>query len=173
MRKRYYRAKKRNGRIGSWLLTNILLLKNFTKRNHFFNAKEKSPYTYMRALLREYPRLTDKPAIICGRTVTYGTMLKEIDSVAKFLYEKLQCGAGENVAICAAGSTEGIEAFFALNAIGSVAARIFNGASEEKIRANLLDFAARTVFTDAANLTQLAEAISGTTVEHVILMDIF
>lgn len=172
MRKRYYRAKKRNGRIGSWLLTNILLLKNFTKRNHFFDAKEKSPYTYMRALLREYPRLTDKPAIICGRTVTYGTMLKEIDSVAKFLYEKLQCGAGENVAICAAGSTEGIEAFFALNAIGSVAARIFNGASEEKIRTNLLDFAARTVFTDAANLTQLAEAISGTTVEHVILMDI-
>lgn len=170
IRNAHYRAKKQNGRIVSWLLTNILLLKNLLKRSDF-STREKSPYTYMRALLRKYPRLIDRPAIICGRTVTYGTMLEEINSAAKFLAEKLQCSAGENVALCAAGSAEGIIAFFALNAIGSVAARIFNGASEQKIRANLLDFSARIVFTDTANLAQLANALSGTNVEHVILMD--
>lgn len=69
------------------------------------------------------------------------------------------CKRAENISLCAASSIEGLVAFFALNRIGLVNARVFNGSQADKMRYNINNFASRIVMMDKNNLAVLYEII--------------
>lgn len=170
-----------NGTIISNLVTNILLVKNlpvhykFCKLNRYrkmLNKKRiETAYQSLIELINNNPDLREKVAIISDRQITYGQMLDEIEKVSKYLHFVVDAFKGENVSICANGNIEGIIAFFALNKLGLVNARIFNGSRDYKFRENLINFGSRTVFTDNKNLDVLSNIAKDTKVKNVILME--
>lgn len=171
----------KNGVMISNLITNMLLIKNlkthykFCKLNssgQMLNKKNiKTPYESLINMTVENPIIINKSAMIEDRTITYGEMIDEIDDLSKYLHFIIKAEKGENVSLCANGSIEGIITFFALNKLGLVNARIFNGAKEHKLQENLLNFNSKRIFIDQNNLDVLSEIVESTKIEDVIVMD--
>ena len=130
-----------------------------------------SPYQYLENLIKSHPEIRERTAIQCERQITYRQMQLDIEKIAGFLYWKCGTRKGENIAICGRGSIEGIESFFAMNKIGAINARIFNGAKCEKIRENILLFQAHTILTDSSNLDEIGQAIYDSPVKTLVVMD--
>lgn len=166
-----------NSKLGSKLLTTILLRKNL--RNHYKiveeNAKgllnnNNNPYQNLKALLHDNTQLMDNIAVIQDRSITYRELWEEIGALANYIHFELLGRKGENVSVCAAGSIEGLVALFALNKIGLVNARVFNGSQADKMKYNINNFSSRIVMTDENNLSVLSEIIEETQVKEVIVM---
>lgn len=165
-----------NSRLFSKILTNILLIKNLPLHYRMCGRKEQtflpgSPYQYLENLIKSHPEIRERTAIQCERQITYRQMQLDIEKIAGFLYWKCGTRKGENIAICGRGSIEGIESFFAMNKIGAINARIFNGAKCEKIRENILLFQAHTILTDSSNLDEIGQAIYDSPVKTLVVMD--
>lgn len=167
-----------NTPFGCKLLTSMLLHKNLPNHRKVKAATEKgtllngchSPYEYLKRLLTEHPEAMDTVAIMQDRNLTYRELRDESEALANYLHFELFARKGENVSLCAASSIEGLVAFFALNRIGLVNARVFNGSQADKMRYNINNFASRIVMTDKNNLMVLSEIINDTKVEAVIVM---
>lgn len=165
-----------NSRLFSKILTNILLIKNLPLHYRMCGRRKQtfspdSPYQYLENLIKSHPEIRERTAIRRERQITYRQLQLDIEKIAGFLYWKCGTRKGENIAICGRGSIEGIESFFAMNKIGAINARIFNGAKREKIRENLLLFQPRTILTDSSNLSEIGQAICDSPVETLIVMD--
>lgn len=167
-----------NTPIGCKLLTSILLNKNLPNHRKVKAATEKgillngchSPYQYLKRLLAEHPEAMETVAIMQDRNITYRELWDEAEALANYLHFELSARKGENVSLCAASSIEGLVAFFALNRLGLVNARVFNGSQADKMKYNINNFASRVVMTDKNNLAVLSEIIEDTKVEAVIVM---
>ena len=167
-----------NTPLGCRLLTSLLLHKNLSNHRRIREAAEKgillngchSPYQYLQSLHQAHPKLMDTVAIMQDRNITYRELWDESEALANYLHFELVGRKGENISICAASSIEGIVAFFALNRIGLVNARVFNGSQTDKMKYNLNNFASRIVLTDRNNLAVLSQVIEETKVEAVIVM---
>ena len=167
----------KNGKFTSEILTLILRIKN--KKDHYSIVrknmdgiainKNSSAYHTLKNLLQENPQVLDELAIISDRAITYKEMFDEIEKLANFMHFELKCQKGENISICAAGSVEGIVSFFSMNKLGLVNARIFNGISEEKMKANIINFNSKTIMIDEKNLKRLIPIANQTTIENVVL----
>lgn len=170
-----------NNKKVSDLITNFILIKNlpthykFVRKSHkgkLLNKKTPvSPFLYLMDLVKKHPELEDRIAIKENREITYGELISEAIIVSQYLHNIIKANKGENIAICASSSIEGIEAFFAMNSLGLVNARIFNGSKKDKLNANLKNFASKTIFTDAHNIDELANSLKDTNLQNVILMD--
>lgn len=165
-----------NSRLFSKILTNILLIKNLPLHYRVCGRRKQtfspvSPYQYLENLIKSHPEIRERTAIRRERQITYRQLQFDIEKIAGFLYWKCGTRKGENIAICGRGSIEGIESFFAMNKIGAINARIFNGAKCEKIRENLLLFQSRTILTDSSNLSEIGQAICDSPVETLVVMD--
>ena len=128
-----------------------------------------SPYKYLEYMLKKHPELFAKTALIQDRTLTYAQMKEEADGLSNFLHYELCLKKGENVSVCSASTIEGIIGFLALNNIGLVNARIFNGSKEDKMKDNLLSFDSDTIILDQANLDVLATVVKETKIKNVIV----
>lgn len=167
-----------NSPIGCKLLTSVLLHKNLPNHRKVKAATEKgillngchSPYQYLKRLLAEHPKVLDTVAIMQDRNITYRELWDESEAFADYLHFELSARKGENVSLCAASSIEGLVAFFALNRLGLVNARVFNGSQADKMKYNINNFASRIVMTDKNNLAVLSQIIEDTKVEVVIMM---
>ena len=156
-----------NTSFGCKLLTSILLHKNLPNHRKVKAATEKgillngchSPYQYLKHLLQEHPEAMDTVAIMQDRNITYKELWDETEALANYLHFELSVQKGENISLCAASSIEGLVAFFALNRIGLVNARVFNGSQADKMRHNINNFASRIVMMDKNNLAVLYEII--------------
>lgn len=170
-----------NNKKVSDLITNFILIKNlpthykFVRKSHkgkLLNKKTAvSPFLYLMDLVKKHPELEDRIAIKENREITYGELISEVIIVSQYLHNIIKASKGENIAICASSSIEGIEAFFAMNSLGLVNARIFNGSKKDKLNANLKKFASKTIFTDEHNIDELANSLKDTNLQNVILMD--
>jgi acyl-coenzyme A synthetase/AMP-(fatty) acid ligase len=167
----------KNGTMVSNLVTYGLLFKNLkdhykiVKTNDITKKNEKStPYLYLKQLLIEHPELKNIVAINQDKEITYMEMLEEIKNLANYLHYMAASEKGEKVSICAASSIEGIIAFFAMNSLGLVNSRIFNGSKEEKLKNNIINFDSKTVFIDENNIDVLCNIVSETEIKHVIMM---
>lgn len=168
----------KNGRFTSDVLTLLLKVKN--KQNHLKIVKEnmkgtliktsKNAYNVLINLVQNNPQILDMPAIISDRTINYSELIDEIEKLSKFFHFQLNCEKGENISICASGSIEGIVSFFAMNKLGLVNARIFNGASEEKILSNLLAFSSKTILVDEKNLKTILPIAGESLLKNVVLI---
>lgn len=162
----------------SELLTKVLEKKNLKLHSSFMEAYDKgltingydSPYHFMKDQMKLHPKLLQQIAMIQDITVTYEQMMQTVDKVAAFLHDILKMKKNENISVCALSSIEGIEAFFAMNKLGLVNARIFNGTQEEKMREDLQKFQSKTIFTDAQNLPVVCAAGKGTELCNIIVM---
>lgn len=167
-----------NTRIVSEILTTVLEFKNLKKHHMFMKIHEEgstlngfsSPYKFMKNQLVKHPKLLKQTAIIQGKKVSYEEMMEAVDHISHFLHVSLKAQKGENISICALSSIEGIEAFFAMNKLGIVNARIFNGSQEIVMRENLLKFESKTIFTDKENFSIVCKASNGTKLENVIVL---
>lgn len=169
----------KNGVVAGNAITHLLKLKNMpnhmklvreNKENLYLNITS-SPYEYLLKTVAQHPRILKEIAIIEDRNITYVEFLKEINSVAQYLHFILQSKKGENISICAAGSINGIVAFFAMNKLGLVNARVFNGAKAQKMESSINDFESETIFIDKGNLTTLKKIIKNTKIKNIIVMD--
>lgn len=170
-----------NNKKVSDLITNFILIKNlpthykFVRKSHkgkLLNKKTAvSPFLYLMDLVKKHPELEDRIAIKENREITYEELISEVITISQYLHNIIKASKGENIAICASSSIEGIEAFFAMNSLGLVNARIFNGSKKDKLNANLKNFASKTIFTDAHNIDELANSLKDTNLQNVILMD--
>lgn len=167
-----------NGVLGSRLLTCLLLHKNLRNHCEIVDAtmhgisisKYISPYQCLKALLQIHPSMMDMLAIMQERSLTYKQMWEEIKILSDYIHFELTGQKGERVSVCAAGSIEGIVLFFALNRLGLVNARVFNGSKEEKMKYNINNFSSRIVAVDERNLSTLSRVVEGTNVEVVIAL---
>ncbi len=167
-----------NTSLGCKLLTSVLLHKNLPNHRKVKEATEKgillngchSPYQYLKRLLAERPETMNTVAIMQDRNITYRELWDESETLANYLHFELSVQKGENISLCAASSIEGLVAFFALNRLGLVNARVFNGSQADKMRYNINNFASRIVMMDKNNLAVLSEIIEDTNVETVIMM---
>lgn len=167
-----------NNPIGCKLLTSILLHKNLPNHRKVKAATEKnillngwhSPYQCLKNLLSQYPDALNTVAIMQDRNITYKELWDEAEALANYLHFELSARKGENVSLCAASSIEGLVAFFALNRLGLVNARIFNGSQADKMKYNLNNFNSRIVMTDQNNLPVLSEIMEDTKVQEVIVL---
>lgn len=167
-----------NTPLGCKLLTSLLLHKNLPNHRKVKEATERgillngcnSPYQYLKRLLVEHPEALDTVAIMQDRNITYRELWDESEALANYLHFELSARKGENVSLCAASSVEGLVAFFALNRLGLVNARVFNRSQADKMKYNINNFASRIVLTDKNNLAVLSEIIEDTKVEAVIVM---
>ncbi len=170
-----------NNKKVSDLITNFMLIKNlpthyrFVRKNHrgkLLNKKTPvSPFLYLIDLVKKHPELEDRIAIIEDRKITYGELISETIILSQYLHNIIKSKKGEKISICASSSIEGIEAFFAMNSLGLVNARIFNGSKKDKLNHNLEDFDSKTIFTDAHNIDELAISLEETNIQDVILME--
>lgn len=167
-----------NTSLGCKLLTSVLLHKNLPNHRKVKEATEKgillngchSPYQYLKRLLAERPETMNTVAIMQDRNITYRELWDESEALANYLHFELSARKGENVSLCAASSIEGLVAFFALNRLGLVNARVFNGSQADKMKYNINNFSSRIVMTDKNNLAVLSQIIEDTKVEAVIMM---
>lgn len=167
-----------NNPIISEMLTRILELRNLKTHRKFIKIHESgrtlngyiSPYKFMKNQLIKYPKLLKQAAMIQDKTVSYEEMMQVVNHISQFLHTSLNVKKGENVSICALSSIAGIEAFFAMNKLGIVNARIFNGTQENVMRENLLRFESKTIFTDKENFPIVCMASEGTNLENVIIL---
>ena len=170
-----------NNKKVSDLIINFMLIKNlpthyrFVRKNHrgkLLNKKTPvSPFLYLIDLVKKHPELEDRIAIIEDRKITYGELISETIILSQYLHNIIKSKKGEKISICASSSIEGIEAFFAMNSLGLVNARIFNGSKKDKLNHNLEDFDSKTIFTDAHNIDELAISLEETNIQDVILME--
>lgn len=170
----------KNGVFVSNLVTYSLMLKNLNTHYKFCalnnsgqlvnKDEEKTPYLSLEALVKNNSYLLEEDAIISDRKITYGCLLEETRNLSNYMHHTIKSQKGENISICSNGSSEGIIAFFAMNKLGLVNARIFNGAKEERFLKNLIDFDSKTIFVDQDNLNVLSNVIKNTKVKNVILM---
>lgn len=169
-----------NGRVFSNLLTAVLELKNlpchyqFCKQNESGDilGKEKfeTPYVALSQLMEKHKELAEREALLQGQAViTYAEFKRQIDCLSAFFHFNWNMEKGENVSLCTGTLPEGIVCFFALNKLGLVNARIFNGSREEKMKNNLLDFQSELIFVDNRNLDTLTAVIKKTKVTKVLL----
>ena len=137
-----------NTKLGSNILTHILLYKNLTTHRRIIKADEtgellsnyENPYQGMKALLRSYPELMDRVAVVQDRTITYKKLWTEIEAFANYLHAHVDYQKGEIFSVCAASSIEGIVSFFALNRLGIISGRVFNGSQVDKMKYNINNF---------------------------------
>jgi acyl-coenzyme A synthetase/AMP-(fatty) acid ligase len=133
--------------------------------------REDSPYLKLIDLVERHPEVKDVVAIKQGdESITYSQLLEKIEYVSRFFDYDLQSEKGENISICAPGSIDGIVSFFAMNKLGLVNARIFNGAPKEKFKKNLLNFESRTIMVDEENLKTLTFIANQTKIKNVVLI---
>lgn len=168
----------KNGKFTSDILTFILKMKNL--RNHYSIVKTniegryineyQSAYDSLEKLLKANPELESEFAMISDRKITYRELREEYTNLAKFLHYELKCKKGENISLCAESSVEGIVSFFALNKLGLVNARIFNGSKEDKMQKFITDFDSETIMTDDLNIEVLGNIAKNTRIKNVILM---
>lgn len=169
-----------NGRVLSNLLTTVLELKNLPCHRQFCKQSERgsilgkdkieTPYTSLSHLLEQHKKLAEKEALLQGQTIiTYAEFKRQIDDLSAFLHFEWSMEKGGNVALCTGTLIEGIVCFFALNKLGLVNARIFNGSKEEKMKNNLLDFQSELIFVDNRNLDILTAVVKKTKVTKVLL----
>lgn len=167
-----------NNQIVSEIITRILEIKNLKNHREFMKIHESgrtlngyiSPYKFMKNQLIKYPKLLKQTAMIQGKMVSYEEMLRVVNHISQFLHTTLRVKKGENISICALSSIAGIEAFFAMNKLGIVNARIFNGTQENVMRENLVKFESKTIFTDKENFPIVCMASKETTLENVIIL---
>lgn len=165
----------------SGLLTQLLLIKNLPTHYKFVRQNQKgrllssktkpSPFLYLMELIKNHPEIKNRIAMKEDREVTYEQMVNEIFKLSEYLHNVIGSEKGENISICASSSIEGIEAFFAMNNLGLVNARIFNGSKSKKLNNNLKDFQSKTIFTDRNNIDELANSLDGTFIQNVIFMN--
>lgn len=167
-----------NGELISYFITHFLEIKNLP--NHWKIIKEerkgnlingiKTPYYYLRELLGNNPQIMDSIAIIQDQKITYRELMMDIEGLSNYLHFIAQEKKGNNVSICSASSIEGIVAFFALNNLGLVNARIFNGSQAKKMEKNINNFASETILVDDNNIDVLTTIIENTKVKNVIII---
>lgn len=167
-----------NTKLGSNILTYILLYKNLTTHRRIIKADEtgellsnyENPYQGMKALLQSYPELMDRVAVVQDRTITYKELWTEIEAFANYLHAHVDYQKGEIFSVCAASSIEGIISFFALNRLGIISGRVFNGSQADKMKYNINNFSSTVVLIDNDNLEVLLRIVKNTKVKTVILM---
>lgn len=167
-----------NTQLVSKILTEILLCINLPNHRRFVENSEKgkilskyqSSYEYMKAFLQKHPKLKDTIAVIQDRKITYGELWSEVEAFSNYLHFETDCKKGEIISVCAASSIEGIVTFFALNKLGIISGRVFNGSQTDKMKYNICNFDSRVVLIDNNNLQVLLKVIKQTKVKTVILM---
>lgn len=169
----------KNGILISNLITNILLIKNLKSHYKFcqLNGENKllgtnnniNPYMCLVNLLNEQPHLLNKTAIIQDVGLTYKQLLESINNLANYLH-LIDSKKGEKISICAKSSINGIIAFFAMNKLGLVNARVFNGSKETKMMNNILNYNSQTIFIDQDNIETLNNILSCTNIKNIILL---
>ncbi len=167
-----------NTKLGSNILTHTLLYKNLTTHRRIIKADEtgellsnyENPYQGMKALLQSYPELMDRVAVVQDRTITYKELWTEIEAFANYLHAHVDYQKGEIFSVCAVSSIEGIVSFFALNRLGIISGRVFNGSQVDKMKYNINNFSSKVVLADNGNLEVLLKSIKNTKVKTVILM---
>ena len=106
----------------------------FVRKNHkgeLLNKKTPvSSFLYLINLVKKHPELENRIAIKENREITYGELISEVIILSQYLHNIIESSKGENISICASSSIEGIEAFLAMNSLGLVNARIFNGSKK-------------------------------------------
>lgn len=166
-----------NGKISSTIITNLLLFKNLKKHYKIVRDFEEkrlitnipSAYEYMEKTLIAHPEIKDKVAISQNRNITYRELQEEYNALSKYLYNIAKVNEKEKVSVCASGSIEGIVAFFAMNKIGAINARIFNGSKEDKMLKNLISFNSKVIITDSENIDTILNIADRTILETVII----
>lgn len=167
----------KNGKAASTVITNLLLFKNL--KNHYKLVKDNkekrlingipTAYLYIERLLEEHPELADKVAIIQDREITYKELQEEYKAFSKYLHTIANVEPKEKVSICASGSIEGIVSFFAMNRIGAVNSRIFNGSKENKMLSNILNFDSKVIIADEENIDVILNIADQTKLETIII----
>ena len=166
----------KNGIVISNLITYLLLFKNLGKHYHLvkeFKTKNEinSPYIKLKKLINEHPELQNKDAIIQDKQkITYFEMMNQIENFSNYLENVLGQKKGDKLSICAESSIEGIISFFAMNSLGLVNARIFNGSKKEKLKSNILNFESETILIDENNIDELTEIAAETKIKNVLLI---
>ncbi len=167
----------KNGVLISNLVTYALLFKNLkshykvVKSDELSKKKEiNTPYLCLEKLLLEHPELKNTVAINQDKEMTFLEMQEEINNLKNYLHYVIGSEKGERISVCAASSIEGIVSFFAMNSLGLVNARIFNGSKDEKIKNNILNFNSKTILIDENNIDVLSNIIASTEVKNVIVM---
>lgn len=172
------RGSIQNSAFGSRLITTALEIKNLRDHDAMVRAFSSgepineyvSPYHCLTMLLKSNPAILNEKAVIQDRVIDYKTFQKEMNALAAFLRKRWKLQRQEIVSVCAAGSIEGLVAFFALNKLGAVNARIFNGVKEDKMRTNLLNFNSTVILTDEYNLPVLSRVVRETAIRRVLVM---
>lgn len=168
----------KNGVVASTALTHLLKLKNLpnhykiVKENQYRGLiqKENSPYKMFKELIQNHPSLLSTIALSQNFDITYEQFIENIDDLAAHLFKDIKVDKGENISICAESSIEGLIAFFAMNKVGAVNARVFNGAKEKKMKDSINNFGSKLIFTDEDNLDVLTNIVEQTEIKHVIIM---
>lgn len=166
----------KNGVIVSNLVTYSLLFKNLPAHyrlvRKFKNKNEiNSPYIKLKKLISDHPELNYKDAIVQDKqNITYAEMITQIENFSNYLENELGHKKGDKLSICAESSIEGIISFFAMNSLGLVNARIFNGSKKEKLKANILNFESSTILIDENNLDELSDIATETNIKNVLLI---
>ncbi len=171
-------ALSKNGTIGSCLITTFMEWKNL--RSHLKIIREnkkgillngiRTPYMYLKTLIKNNPKLEDEVAIIQDEKITYREVINRAEWLSNYLHFILNEKKGSNISICAASSIEGIICFFALNNLGLVNARIFNGSQSEKMEYNIKNFKSETILVDKNNIDVLSTIASKTRIRNVIVI---
>ena len=164
-----------NTKFGSNILTQILLHKNLIIHRRLIKADEKeknlneyeNPYQYMKSLLQSHPELMGRIAVVQDKTITYKELWTEIEAFANYLYAHLDYQKGEIFSVCATSSIEGIVSFFALNRLGIISGRVFNGSQADKMKYNINNFSSTVVLIDNDNLEVLLRIVKNTKVKTV------
>ena len=115
----------------------------------------------------------DRPALVdavTGRAISYAALPAMVDRVAAGL-AALRIEKGDVCAIFAANSPEYLVAVLAIARLGAVVTTASPSYTKDDLAKQLADSAPRVLFTSMALAPTWAEAIEGSSVEHIVMFD--